>query len=284
MKDPEGRGYFERRREKKIIASDAEAQTRRDELRQAMRSKSAQNMAKLTIYTSLRSLVKTMLPQLLIGVILGYVEYVLVGLLYTIVSIVVYIPLIYLYSKTLRERNGVYIMVPTSNFRDWERLFVSNEIWSLVDKKTHLTMEEGKINGRITYWCIDVKYLEGSNIPYYVEVAWRHYNPAKFGMFVSVLNDAVKMVEDLLLEVAKLRKLGRVEAITEATRQTEATIEAITSAHRDSIMDVVRKQNLTQDEADVYQKEVSELIENPEYIRELVKKQKEDGERRAATT
>ena len=279
MKDPEGRGYFERRREKKIIASDAETQTRRDELRQAMRSKSAQNMAKLTIYTSLRSLVKTMLPQLLIGVILGYVEYVLVGLLYTIVSIVVYIPLIYLYSKTLRERNGVYLMVPVQDFRDWERLFVSNEIWSLMEKKSGLTMEDGKINGRVTYWCLNVEYLEGSNVPYYVEIAWRHYNPVKFGMFVSVLDDAVKMLQNLLLEVAKLKKLGRVESITEATRQNNETIQAITSAHRDSIMDVIRKQNLTQDDADAYQEEVAELLKNPEYIKELAKRRKEEEEK-----
>ena len=87
-------------------------------------------------------------------------------------------------------------MVPTSDFMDWERLFISDEIWSLVEKETGLTLESGRINGRITYWCIEVKYLEGSNIPWFVNIAWAHYNRAKYAMFQSVLDDLTRMLKD----------------------------------------------------------------------------------------
>ena len=211
-------------------------------------------------------------PQLIIGGILAFVEYDLVGPIYTIVSVIVYVPLIYLYSKTLRTRNGVFIMVPTSDFMDWERMFISDEIWSLVEKKTGLTLESGRINGRITYWCIEVKYLEGSNIPWFVDIAWAHYNRAKYAMFQSVLDDLTTMLKDSLLEVAKLKQTGDVKSITEGTRQSRELIGAITSAHKDSIMSVLRKERLTEEENRVYEEEVEELLKNPQYLDALIKK------------
>jgi|ABOZ01.1.fsa_nt_gi hypothetical protein len=284
MKDAMGRGFWERRREKAFEKSHQSEEQRREELRKAFQTKSGENISRLTRFVSFRSLIKAMLPQLIIGGILAYVEYDLVGPIYTMVSILVYLPMIYFYSKTLRTRNGVFIMVPTSDFMDWERLFISDEIWSLVEKETGLTLESGRINGRITYWCIEVKYLEGSNIPWFVNIAWAHYNRAKYAMFQSVLDDLTRMLKDTLLEVAKLRKMGKVESIVEATRQTDETIDAITSAHKDSIMSILRKQNLRQEEAEAYEQEVQDLLQKPEYIRALLKKKEEDELPRAGTS
>lgn len=284
MKDAMGRGFWERRREKSFEKSQTSSEERREELRKAFATKSGENISRLRQFVSFRSLLKTMLPQLIVGVILGYIEYDLVGPIYTLVSVLVYVPMIYLYSKTLRTRNGVFIMVPTSDFMDWERLFISDEIWSLVEKETGLTLESGRINGRITYWCVDIDYLEGSNIPWRVEIAWAHYNRAKYAMFQSVLDDLTRMLKDTLLEVAKLRKMGKVESIVEATRQTDETIDAITSAHKDSIMSILRKQNLRQEEAEAYEQEVQDLLQKPEYIRALLKKKEEDEQPRAGTS
>ena len=272
MKDAMGRGFWERRREKAFETSQKTVEERRDELRKAFQTKSGENISRLMKFVSFRSLLKAMLPQLIIGGILAYVEYDLVGPIYTMISILVYVPMIYLYSKTLRTRNGVFIMVPTSDFMDWERLFISDEIWSLVEKKTGLTLESGRINGRITYWCVEVKYLEGSSIPWFVDIAWAHYNRAKYAMFQSVLDDLTTMLKDALLEVAKLKQTGDVKSITEGTRQSRELIEAITSAHRDSIMSVLRKERLTEEENEVYEREVEELLKNPQYLDALIKK------------
>ena len=198
MKDAMGRGFWERRREKSFEKSQT-SEERREELRKAFATKSGENISRLMKFVSFKSLLKSMLPQLIIGAILGFIEYDLVGPIYTLVSVLVYVPMIYLYSKTLRTRNGVFIMVPTSDFMDWERLFISDEIWSLVEKETGLTLESGRINGRITYWCIEVKYLEGSNIPWFVNIAWAHYNRAKYAMFQSVLDDLTRMLKKTLL-------------------------------------------------------------------------------------
>ena len=272
MKDAMGRGFWERRREKAFEKSQKTVEERREELRKAFQTKSGENISRLMKFVSFRSLLKAMLPQLIIGGILAYVEYDLVGPIYTMISILVYVPMIYLYSKTLRTRNGVFIMVPTSDFMDWERLFISDEIWSLVEKKTGLTLESGRINGRITYWCVEVKYLEGSSIPWFVDIAWAHYNRAKYAMFQSVLDDLTTMLKDALLEVAKLKQTGDVKSITEGTRQSRELIEAITSAHRDSIMSVLRKERLTEQENEVYEREVEELLKNPQYLDALIKK------------
>jgi hypothetical protein len=272
MRDAQGRGFWERRREKSFERLHESDEERKQALRQAFATKSGENIARLTRFVSFRSLLRTMLPQLIIGIILAYVEYDLVGLTYTLVSVLVYVPMIYLYSKTLRTRNGVFIMVPTSDFMDWERLFISDEIWSLVEKQTGLTLESGRINGRITYWCVQVKYLEGSNIPWSVDIAWAHYNRAKYAMFESILDDLTTMLKDALLEVAKLKQTGDVKSITEGTRQSRELIEAITSAHKDSIMSVLRKQKLSERENQVYEKEVEELLSNPEYLQALIRK------------
>ena len=130
----------------------------------------------------------------------------------------------------------------------------------------------GQVNGRITYWCVEVRYLEGSNIPWFVDIAWAHYNRAKYAMFQSVLDDLTTMLKDALLEVAKLKQTGDVKSITEGTRQSRELIEAITSAHRDSIMSVLRKERLTEQENEVYEREVEELLSNPEYLRALLRK------------
>jgi hypothetical protein len=272
MKDAMGRGFWERRREKAFENSQRTTEERREELKKAFQQKSGENISRLAQFVSFRSLLKSMLPQLFIGTILGFIEYDLVGPVYTLVSVMVYVPMIYLYSKTLRTRNGVFIMVPTSDFMDWERLFISDEIWSLVEKQTGLTLESGRINGRITYWCVDINYLEGSNIPWRVEIAWAHYNRAKYAMFQSVLDDLTTMLKDALLEVAKLKQTGDVKSITEGTRQSRELIEAITSAHKDSIMSVLRKQKLSERENQVYEKEVEELLSNPEYLQALIRK------------
>ena len=206
-----GRGFWQRRRENAFEKSQKTTEERREELKKAFQTKSGENISRLMRFVSFRSLLKAMLPQLIIGGILAFVEYDLVGSIYTLVSVLVYVPMIYLYSKTLRTRNGVFIMVPTSDFMDWERMFISDEIWSLVEKKTGLTLESGRINGRITYWCVEIRYLEGSNIPWFVDIAWAHYNRAKYAMFQSVLDDLTTMLKDSLLEVAKLKQTGDVE-------------------------------------------------------------------------
>jgi predicted HAD superfamily phosphohydrolase len=80
------------------------------------------------------------------------------------------------------------------------------------------------------------------------------------------------MLKDALLEVAKLKQTRDVTSITEGTRQSRELIEAITSAHKDSIMSVLRKQKLSERENQVYEKEVEELLNNPEYLQALIRK------------
>ena len=84
MKDNMGRGFWERRREAAFEKSHTPIDDSREELKKAFKSKSAANIAQLRKFTSIRSIIRAMLPQLFVGGILAFVEYRLVGLIYTI--------------------------------------------------------------------------------------------------------------------------------------------------------------------------------------------------------
>ena len=273
MKDRQGRGWIDRRREKSFESGfhdDFKA-----ELRNAIENT---NIEALQKFTSRRSLIKSLLPQFIVGAFLAYVEYRIVGLLFTIGSVATFLPAITMYSRSLRTRSGTFLMVPTDDAMDWERIFVSEEIWGLVKKKTGLTLEQGKINGRLTYWCTEVKFIPGTNIPYFVEIAWAHYNRAKYMMFASIIDDLTDMLQNTLLEVAKLKKTSKVQAITEATRQTEEMIDSIETAFRSNVHEIVKKQGMDSEQAEIYEKNVNDLLNNPTFMRALIKKRKEEEE------
>ena len=270
MKDRQGRGWIERRREKSFESGfhdDFKA-----ELRKAMDENG--NIEALKKFTSKTSLFISLLPQLILGGILSYIEYRIVGTIFTIGSLVIFIPALTMYSRSLRTRSGTFLMVPTDDAMDWERIFVSEEIWGLVKKKTGLTLEQGKINGRLTYWCTEVKFLDGTNIPYFVDIAWAHYNRAKYLMFSSIIDDLTDMLKETLLEVAKLKKTGKVEAIAEGTRQTKEMIDAIETAFRSDVHEIVRKQEIDEEQAEILEKRVNELLNNPTFLKALIEKKK----------
>lgn len=274
MKDRQGRGWIERHREKSFESGfhdDFKA-----ELKKAMEDNG--NIEALRKFTSKRSLIKSMIPQILLGIFLAYIEFRIIGMLYTVVSLGVFIPGITMYSRSLRTRSGTFLMVPEDDAMDWERIFVSEEIWSLVKKKTGLTLEQGKINGRITYWCTEVKFLPGTNIPYYVEIAWAHFNRAKYMMFSSIIDDLTDMLKETLLEVAKLKKTGKVEAIIEGTRQTREMIDAIEMAFRSDVHEIIRKQEIDEQQAEIQEKKVNELLNNPTFLKALIEKRKKEDD------
>ncbi|MGP6208012.1 hypothetical protein ACNF42_08310 [Cuniculiplasma sp. SKW3] len=274
MKDRQGRGWIERHREKNFESGFHDDV--KGELKKIINENG--NIESLKNFTSRRSLIRSLIPQMMTGILLSYIEYRIVGLLYTVASIVIFVPALSMYARSLRTRSGTFLMVPQDGAMDWDRIFVSEEIWSLVEKKTGLTLEQGKINGRITYWCTDVKYVPGTSIPYYVEIAWAHYNRAKYMMFASVIDDLTEMLQNALLEVAKLKQTNKVEAIVEGTRQTKEMINHIESAFRDNAYDIIKKQDLDEEQAEVYQAQVEELLQNPTFLRALAEKRKKEAE------
>ncbi len=268
MSDRQGRGILERMREKRFESGFHD--DLKTELKQVFDENG--NIEALRKYTSTKSLVKSLIPQFAGGILLAYIDYRIVGTLFALISIAVFLPIVLIYSRSLRTRSGIFLMVPEDDAMDWERIFVSDEIWSLVKKKTGLTLEQGKINGRITYWCTEAKFLDGTNMPYYVEIAWAHYNRAKYMMFSSIIDDLTDMLKETLLEVAKLKKTGKVTAIAEGTRQTREMIDAIETAFRADVHEIVRKQEIDEQQAEIQEERVNELLNNPTFLRALIKK------------
>ena len=274
MKDAQGRGRIQRWKEDRFESGFHDEFNA--ELKQALDH--PENLEILRKFISKRSMVKALIPHLIVGVMIAYVEFRLIGILYTILSLIVLFPLLYGYSISLRTRNGTFIMYPTDDALDWQRLFVAEPVWNLVNKKTGLTLEHSKINGRLAYWCTDVEFLSGTNIPYYVEIAWAHYNRAKYLMFAGVLDDLTAMLKDTLLEVAKLKKTSQVEAIVEGTRQTDERLKAIEMAFRNNVHEIVKGNSIDRSQADLMEENVNELLKNPTFMKALIEKNKRNDE------
>lgn len=170
-------------------------------------------------------------------------------------------------------------MIPSSNFLDWDRIFVSNEIWDLVEKETGLTLHEGKMNGTVTYLCTKVEYLPGTNIPQKVKIAWAHYNRLTYAMFAPVLDELTETVEDALLDVAKLEKMKRVEGISQGIKQTKENIDMIMSAYRDESTEFINKFKTEEEGAKMYEENIKELLTNPEFLRAFAKRVEEKNKK-----
>ena len=96
----------------------------------------------------------------------------------------------------------------------------------------------------------------------------------------SIIDDLTYMLQNTLLEVANLKKTGKVQAITEATRQTEEMIDSIETAFRSNVHEIIRKQGIDGEQAEIYEKNVNDLLNNPTFMRALVEKRKKEEEAR----
>ena len=106
-------GFWQKRREKKFAK--AELRNRQESRRifekaKILAGKDEEARKRVLAYSSWRASARKALPQIATGMVLAYVEYNLIGLPYTLGSMAVYIPLMYFYTKSVRQHRGRYLL------------------------------------------------------------------------------------------------------------------------------------------------------------------------------
>ena len=229
-------GFWERRREKKFIKSEHEIRERGKKALEEAKQGSDEARRKVLAYASWKAIVRKSIPQIFLGLILAYVEYLIIGLEYTLGSVVVLMPIIYLYTKSLRSVNGVYLLevsTGTGSTQIW-RYLIPTELWALIEFKHPLVPGMVKMNGHDVYLATKVWMIEGTNLIYRVRLSWFHFNQLEYARNRDVLEKAIEFATNLAMENSELEKLRHMEAVLEGKRQKKEELDLIDSAYREN--------------------------------------------------
>ena len=110
-------------------------------------------------------------------------------------------PIIYLYTKSLRSVNGVYLLevsTGTGSTQIW-RYLIPTELWALIEFKHPLVPGMVKMNGHDVYLATKVWMIEGTNLIYRVRLSWFHFNQLEYARNRDVLEKAIEFATNLAM-------------------------------------------------------------------------------------
>ena len=228
--------------------------------------KQAEDQARRNIsdYTSTRSILRKSVPMIMLGLVLSAVEYILIGAIYTIVSLLIYMPLLYFYTKSVRPVRGKYLGEVSHNggHLKLNRYLVPDELFELIDFGKPIVPSTMEINGHEAYLATKVKKLDNGTI-YAAELAWFHFNLLEFATEADVLDKAVEFATNLELENAELDKLKSFEAVMEGKRQKKEQLELIDQAYRENPFELHRRIEEQEKKIDALVKQNESLLYGP---------------------
>ena len=193
-------------------------------------------------FGSFRNLIRKSLPQIIMGLVVIFLEYITIGLAYTIVSLIVLMPVTYFYTKSLVPKRGKYLLEvtvgdPETNSpgaTEITRYLIPLEIWDMIKWETPLVPGSIRMNGEEVFLAVRTWKIEGTNLIYKVKLAWLHFHQLEYARNKSILEKALAFATQLSLENAELQKLKEFLAVVEGKRQTRERLELIDKAYRKS--------------------------------------------------
>ena len=193
-------------------------------------------------FGSFGNLIRKSLPQIIMGLVVIFLEYITIGLAYTIVSLIVLMPVTYFYTKSLVPKRGKYLLEvtvgdPETNSpgaTEITRYLIPLEIWDMIKWEAPLVPGSIRMNGEEVFLAVRTWKIEGTNLIYKVKLAWLHFNQLEYARNKSILERAVAFATQLSLENAELQKLKEFLAVVEGKRQTRERLELIDKAYRKS--------------------------------------------------
>ena len=193
-------------------------------------------------FGSFRNLIRKSFPQIIMGLVVIFLEYITIGLAYTIVSLIVLMPVTYFYTKSLVPKRGKYLLEvtvgdPETNSpgaTEITRYLIPLEIWDMIKWEAPLVPGSIRMNGEEVFLAVRTWKIEGTNLIYKVKLAWLHFNQLEYARNKSILERAVAFATQLSLENAELQKLKEFLAVVEGKRQTRERLELIDKAYRKS--------------------------------------------------
>jgi tetratricopeptide (TPR) repeat protein len=228
--------------------------------------KQAEDQARSSVasYTSRRAILRKSLPMIFLGAVLAAVELLIIGALYTLVSLLIYMPLLYFYTKSVRPVRGKYLgeVSHSGGHMKINRYLVPDELFELIDFGKPIAPATIEINGHEGYLATKVKKLDNGTI-YAADLAWIHFNLLKFATEAEVLEKAVEFATNLELENAELDKLKTFESVLEGKRQKKEQLDLIDKAYRENPMELHRRIEEQQRRIDMLVRQNESLLYGP---------------------
>jgi len=267
---------WDRRSEKKAHKMEETIAERRTEIEQKRTGQPAQSSKEeearaieearnsVSEFTSWRTTLKKSMPQILIGIVLAYVEYRLIGTIFTLGSLVIYIPIMFFYSKSLREARGKYLLAAGWDEKSGKytmvRYLIPDELWDLITFKYPPLAAVILFNRVDTYVAEQVKTLPGTNIVYWVKLAWEHLNSLEFlrsrGIIPKLsefaLNSQLALDEKEWTEKLIGLRTGKEMAIKE--------VEGINSASHESLEELKERLRKSEEKIDKLVRDNKDLL------------------------
>lgn len=260
------------------------AQDIREERQEIQRQVNEDAIVKRTIqnFGSFRNLIRKSFPQIIMGLVVIFLEYITIGFAYTIVSLAVLMPITYFYTKSLVPKRGKYLLEvtvgdPETNSpgaTEITRYLIPLEIWDMIKWEAPLVPGSIRMNGEEVFLAVRTWKIEGTNLIYKVKLAWLHFNQLEYARNKSILERAVAFATQLSLENAELEKLKEFLAVVEGKRQKKEHLDLIEKAYRESPSDLQKRIVELENKIGILVKSNEELLFGPQEKEE----QKEVGE------
>ena len=262
-------GFWQKRREKKFAKTEAlirQESKRTFEKAKAMASSDEDARKRVLAYSSWRASVRKALPQIATGMVLAYVEYNLIGLPYTLGSMAVYIPLMYFYTKSVRQHRGRYLLEISIHRGSTEitRYVIPDELWDLIEFDHPLVPGMIRFNGRDTFLAVRTWKIEGTNLIYKVKLAWLHFNQLEYARDREVLEKALAFATNLSLQNAELDKMKNFQSILEGKRQKKEELDLIDRSYRDNPLLLKKRVEELEEKIDDMVRRNDDLLFGPE--------------------
>jgi hypothetical protein len=227
-------------------------------------------------FGSFRNLIRKSLPQIIMGLVVVFLEYITIGFAYTIVSLVVLMPITYFYTKSLRPKRGKYLLeVNVGNPEDKSpgateitRYLIPIEIWDLIKWEAPLVPGSIRMNGEEVFLATKTWKIEGTNLIYKVKLAWFHFNQLEYARNKRILERAIAFATQLSLENAELEKLKEFLSVVEGKRQTRERLELIDKAYRENPSELKNEIRIAQEKIDQLTRSNKDLLYGPDEKKE----------------
>lgn len=227
-------------------------------------------------FGSFRNLIRKSLPQIIMGLVVVFLEYITIGFAYTIVSLVVLMPITYFYTKSLRPKRGKYLLeVNVGNPEDESpgateitRYLIPIEIWDLIKWEAPLVPGSIRMNGEEVFLATKTWKIEGTNLIYKVKLAWFHFNQLEYARNKRILERAIAFATQLSLENAELEKLKEFLSVVEGKRQTRERLELIDKAYRENPSELKNEIRIAQEKIDQLTRSNKDLLYGPDEKKE----------------
>lgn len=222
-------------------------------------------------FTSVRAILRKSVPMMIMGFALAFVEYEIIGVIYTLASLVVYIPLMYFYTRSVIPVSGKYILHIQGDKGSLRltRYLIPDEIFELMEFDFPLIPGLVRFNGHETYLVTQLWKLENGVI-WKAKLAFLHTNVLEYARNSGVLNKAVDFATNLALANAELENLEGLLSILEEKRQKKEQLDLIDKAYRESPMQLKNRISEIKERINDLMRRNHDLIYGPENEEELL--------------